>query len=322
MERIIAYRGALESYMEDYLERKKGLIYDPLRYILSLGGKRLRPCLVLATAEALGGTSQSAMGAAAAIEFFHNFTLLHDDIMDDAPTRRGQETVHLKWNRDQAILSGDIMYTLSMELMHLDIQERSHAMMSSFIRTAEEVCVGQQMDMDFELRDAVTSAEYLKMIELKTSVLIGAAMEIGALSTNASDELVSTAYALGLNMGLAFQIQDDILDAFGSAEQVGKQEGGDILQNKKTLLYIHAMDNSDDESRRRLKALYAEKGGGMDKVNEVRTIMSASGALGALEQIQRSYLDKARKALFELGLDEGWNQAFEEVLEYQIKRVH
>lgn len=322
MEKILGYRGPLESYMEAYLEKKQGLIYDPLRYILSLGGKRLRPCLVLATAEAMGGDSKAAMNAAAAIEFFHNFTLLHDDIMDDAPTRRGQQTVHLKWNRDQAILSGDIMYTLSLDLMHRDAHEQSHAMMSSFIRTAEEVCVGQQMDMDFEHRDSVTAEEYLRMIELKTSVLIGAAMEIGALSAETSKDRVNSAYALGLNMGLAFQIQDDILDAFGSSEQVGKQEGGDILQNKKTLLYIHASEHSREEQRSRLKELYAVKGGGMEKVEEVRTIMKDSGALEALEQTQRQYLDLARQSLQTLGFEKEWKQSFEDVLDYQIKRVH
>jgi geranylgeranyl diphosphate synthase, type II len=321
MERFLAYRYPLEAYMTEFFDDCEGAIYDPVRYILELGGKRMRPALLLGTAEALGTDPAEVMSLAAAIEVFHNFTLLHDDIMDEAPLRRGEDTVHMKWNRDQAILSGDIMFALSYDLMDKQETRGWKQNFRLFTRTAKEVCEGQQMDMDFEKRPDVEADEYLEMIRLKTSVLLGAAAAIGARAAGASEKVVDDMYLFGEQMGLAFQIQDDLLDAFSEEAEMGKHPGGDILQNKKTLLYIYAKELASSEDRETLVRWYALSEGGDEKVAEVRAIMTRSGALDKVKEMQRRQLHNAILLLDRAGLPSAWDKEFKDMIAYQTQRI-
>lgn len=229
----------------------KGL-YEPIEYTLAGGGKRIRPVLTLATCSALGGTIDDAINQALGIEIFHNFTLLHDDVMDKADMRRGRPTVHIKWNEETAILSGDAMLTMALQYACIGADDKIAQVISLFNRTAMEVYEGQQYDMDFENRNDVTVDEYLNMIRLKTSVLLGCACEMGALMAGASNEVKSAFYQFGVKLGIAFQLQDDYLDTYGDPAVFGKKIGGDILNDKKTWLLISAL--SEDKSGR-LKAL-------------------------------------------------------------------
>jgi len=220
-------------------------LYDPIRYMLSLGGKRLRPCLLLMANELFGGDVSKAVGPALGIEVFHNFTLMHDDIMDNAPIRRGKETVYKKWNPNIAILSGDTMFVKSCQLM-MEVENVHRAsVLDLFFKTAAEVCEGQQYDMNFENKVNVSIPEYIEMISLKTAVLLGCSLQIGAMIAGASAENASLMYDFGKNLGIAFQLHDDILDLYAESEKFGKQVGGDILSNKKTILLLHALAHSD-----------------------------------------------------------------------------
>lgn len=214
-------------------------LYQPIKYMLSLAGKRIRPQLVILGADLFGCSNMDeVVPASVAIEYFHNFTLIHDDIMDKAPLRRGQATVHQKWNDDVAILSGDALLIKAYEQLAKCPAVVIPDLLKTFNKVALEVCEGQQLDMDFEKRENVTEVEYVNMIRLKTSVLLGGALELGAIISNASDEERLKLYNFGENLGIAFQLQDDILDAFGDPDTFGKQVGGDIIVNKKTILHI------------------------------------------------------------------------------------
>ncbi len=226
-------------------------LYDPIQYTLSLGGKRIRPALCLMASEMYSSKNEAAMHAALAVEIFHNFTLVHDDIMDEAPLRRGKASVHQKWNRDIAILSGDVMFVKAIEQIALIDGKYLSKALQLFNRTAVEVCEGQQMDMNFEDRRANLS-EYLKMIELKTAVLLACSLQMGAMVNDASEEDQKALYEFGRNIGIAFQIQDDYLDAFGDAQQFGKQRGGDIISNKKTYLLLKAFEIANEEQKEEL----------------------------------------------------------------------
>ena len=208
----------------------------PINYILQLGGKRLRPVLTLMTADIFDADYKKALDAALSVEIFHNFSLVHDDIMDDAPLRRGQQTVHEKWDLNTGILSGDAMLIMAYQLFENYEPKTFQDLAKLFSKTALEVCEGQQYDVDFETRDDVTIPEYLKMIEYKTAVLVGAAMKMGAIVANASKSDQEDIYSFGRLLGIAFQLQDDYLDAFGDPKTFGKQVGGDIIENKKTYL--------------------------------------------------------------------------------------
>ncbi|GAB3929390.1 polyprenyl synthetase family protein [Mucilaginibacter myungsuensis] len=221
-------------------------LYEPISYILSLGGKRMRPALLLMACDLFGGDVNKAIKAALAIEVFHNFTLMHDDIMDRAPLRRGKITVHEKWDQNVAILSGDAMMVEANKLMLQVDDAILRPVMDIFNETASGVCEGQQYDMSFESRDRVSADEYINMIRLKTSVLLGGALKIGALIGGATEKDASLLYTFGEQLGVAFQLQDDILDIYGDPEKFGKQVGGDILANKKTFLLIRAQELADD----------------------------------------------------------------------------
>jgi geranylgeranyl diphosphate synthase type II len=213
-------------------------LYAPITYIMNLGGKRLRPALVLIATDLFGGDVMKALPAALAIETFHNFTLIHDDIMDNAPLRRGKQTVHEKWGVNNAILSGDVMMVeANKQLAQVD-SEVLKAVLNTFNATAQGVCEGQQLDMEFETREDVSITEYIDMIRLKTAVLVGGAMELGAIVARAAQEHAELIYRFGESLGIAFQLQDDILDVYGDPEKFGKQVGGDIKSNKKTFLLL------------------------------------------------------------------------------------
>ena len=226
------------------LNRQPQRLYEPIRYMLTLGGKRLRPQLMLHAHEVFEGNIQSMMKPAAGIEVFHNFTLLHDDIMDKAPLRRSMQTVHKKWNPDIAILSGDTMFVVSCQLMMQVKDEYIKPVLELFFKTAIDVCEGQQSDMDYERQELVSIEEYLNMIRLKTASLLGCATSIGALCAGASMEDTQHLYEFGKNIGIAFQLHDDILDSYGDPKKFGKQIGGDIVANKKTILLILALQKA------------------------------------------------------------------------------
>jgi geranylgeranyl diphosphate synthase type II len=234
-------------------------LYDPLRYFMTLGGKRMRPMLTLMSAKLFDKTAEESMSAALAVELFHNFSLIHDDIMDDAPLRRAKETVHEKWNTNIAILSGDVLFVKSYEQICKNPTHLIPELLTIFNRTAIEVCEGQQMDMDFETRNDVTSEEYIEMIRLKTSVLLGCALEMGAIIGETTLENRKALYDFGVHLGIAFQIQDDLLDLYGNPDKVGKQVGGDVLANKKTLLSILAKTHANEEQMVILNSLQNEQ---------------------------------------------------------------
>jgi geranylgeranyl diphosphate synthase type II len=261
-------------------------LYDPLTYFLSIGGKRLRPVLTLLSAE-LGGTDkEEAISCALAIEIFHNFSLIHDDIMDDAPLRRGKVTVHEKWNSNIAILSGDVLLVKAYQLLSKQKAQHIPELLSLFNQTAIEVCEGQQMDMDFETREFVSVEEYIEMIRLKTSVLLGCALEFGFIVSENSLSNRKKIYEFGVNLGIAFQIQDDILDLYGDPEKVGKQVGGDVKSNKKTLLYLIAEKNATGELRAKLNEIKSE----LDLNLKIPAIQEIYEVLGVKKET-KNYLD-------------------------------
>jgi geranylgeranyl diphosphate synthase type II len=223
-------------------------LYDPITYTLQLGGKRLRPLLVLASCDMFGGDIEEAIHPALGIELFHNFTLLHDDLMDQAPLRRGKETVYKKWNANIAILAGDTMFALANRQMLITRKEAIPEVLDLFNATAAEVCEGQQYDMNFENRPDVSIEEYMEMIRLKTAVLLAASLKIGAIIARASAPEAAGIYKFGINLGLAFQLMDDLLDVYGSEDKFGKVSGGDIMAGKKTFLYLKAIELSGIES--------------------------------------------------------------------------
>ncbi len=236
----------IDYLKQESFETEPQNLYAPNNYFLQIGGKRLRPILLLLAAELFEGDIDTALPAALSIEYFHNFTLIHDDVMDQAPTRRGFQTIHEKYNLNTAILSGDVLLVKAYEILGRLPSAKFQEIFKIYTKTAIEVCEGQQYDIDFERKELVSHAEYIEMIRLKTSVLLAASMQIGALLGNASDEEAKLIYTYAENLGIAFQIQDDILDCYGDETLVGKQPGGDIIQNKKTLLMIEALKHNDE----------------------------------------------------------------------------
>jgi len=247
-------------------------LYEPIDYILGLGGKRMRPILVLMAYQLFDKNIEKAISPALAIEVFHNFTLLHDDIMDNAPLRRGRKTVHKKWNNNVAILSGDAMLVQAFQLISEADNTIVKQILAVFSKAAIEVCEGQQWDMDFENRSNVSISDYLKMIEHKTAVLLGAALQIGGIIGGGTITEQKHLYAFGRNLGIAFQLKDDLLDAFGDTETFGKQIGGDIMANKKTYLYLKALELSDKDQRKNLEQYFSTNDTSELKVDAVKII--------------------------------------------------
>lgn len=235
------------------LEKSPERLYRPIRYVLSIGGKRLRPVVCLMSCEMFGGDIGMALNPALAMEVFHNFTLLHDDIMDKAEKRRNMDCVHIKWNDNVAILSGDAMQILAYELLKELPANLLKEGLDLFTKTAIEVCEGQQYDMDFETQDGVTESEYMEMIRLKTAVLLAASLKMGAIASNAPEKSKELIYDFGIHVGIAFQLQDDILDVYGNCNTFGKNIGGDIVTNKKTYLLIKALQVASPSDKEKLK---------------------------------------------------------------------
>ena len=254
MEKLQRYFDAIEAELSkiEYAAEPDGL-YAPVRYELSLGGKRVRPLLTLLACEMFAGDYRRALNAAVGLEVFHNFTLLHDDVMDKADVRRGKPTVHKVWDENTAILSGDAMEIIAFRYIARTEAPHTGAVVELFLKTALEICEGQQYDMEFERRDDVTEAEYIEMIRLKTSVLLAASLKIGALLGGASADDATRLYDFGMNMGVAFQLKDDLLDVYGDAAVFGKNIGGDILCNKKTYMLIKALEHASQEQASRLQ---------------------------------------------------------------------
>jgi len=256
MKNLATYSAYLENVLrEDHFPQTPANLYDPLRYFLQLGGKRMRPMLSLMACKLAGSPMENALPAALAVEYFHNFSLIHDDIMDAAPLRRGQSTVHEKWNANIAILSGDVLLVKAYQHLASYDAATFQLLFKVFNQTAVEVCEGQQMDMDFETMSDVSEEQYLEMIRLKTSVLLGCALQMGGIVGGVSSSDAASLYAFGEQLGLAFQIQDDILDLFGESAQVGKQVGGDVLANKKTLLSISARNAANESELKVLQEI-------------------------------------------------------------------
>jgi geranylgeranyl diphosphate synthase type II len=304
------YLDLFESYLaEESFAGPAPDLYDPVQYILSLGGKRIRPLAVMMGCGLFQDDVKPALPAALAVEMFHNFTLMHDDIMDAAPLRRGKETVHIKYNTNAAILSGDAMFALSYRVLGRLPDSVLPKAMKLFTETAIGVCEGQQMDMAFETRDNVSIDEYIEMIRLKTAILPACCFELGAFCGGANEQDAKQLYEFGLQIGIAFQIKDDFLDTFGDAEQVGKKAGGDIVQNKKTYLYLSAIANASESQRSQLLDWYNadkqhEEGRKIDaviklfnelKVPEVTTVAIADWTNKAMTSINGLSIDNSRK---------------------------
>lgn len=280
-------------------------LYEPIRYAMELGGKRMRPIMVLMACDLFGGDVQKAMDAAVGIELFHNFTLLHDDIMDKAPLRRGKETVYKRWDANRAILSGDTMFAMANRYMLHSPPECLARVLDVFNRTAIEVCEGQQLDMNFETRREVSVPEYLEMIRLKTAVLLAASLQIGALTAGASTAKALQLYESGISLGLAFQLTDDLLDIYGDESTFGKMTGGDIVANKKTYLYLRALENASESQRKLLRELFAHTPQDPGKkIIEVRRIFDALGVKELTWKIIGDYFDQSMSQLKAIGLPE------------------
>ncbi|MTE26900.1 polyprenyl synthetase family protein [Winogradskyella ouciana] len=310
MQHIEQYQKSFITYMEGFTtDKEPNNLYQPINYILKLGGKRLRPVLTLMTAEVFGSNINEAMDAALSVEVFHNFSLVHDDIMDDAPLRRGKETVHEKWDLNTGILSGDAMLILAYQLFENYEPKTFQALAKLFSKTALEVCEGQQYDIDFETRNDVAIPEYLKMIEYKTAVLVGAAMKMGAIVAEASNENQDAIYDFGRYLGIAFQLQDDYLDAFGNPETFGKQVGGDILENKKTYLYLKTLElGTETEKVNLIEFMNSDTLSNDAKVKQVKTVFKTSGAAEATQLAVKGYTNKAFEILKTLNISEDKKQ--------------
>ncbi len=273
MNNVETYKKDFLNYLNSKILVKEPLgLYQPIKYILEIGGKRLRPILTLMICDLYGTNYNKAFDAALAIEVFHNFTLAHDDIMDNALIRRGKETVHEKWDVNTGILSGDAMLILAYQCFESFEPELYKKLMLLFNKTAMEVCEGQQWDIEFENRNNVSISEYLKMITLKTSVLLASAMKMGAIIAKVNSNELEAIYNFGLNLGIAFQLQDDYLDTFGNSKDFGKQIGGDITENKKTFLFLKTLEVAGDDEKSRLLNLYCSKKKSAQKIEEVTNI--------------------------------------------------
>ncbi|SDR98086.1 polyprenyl synthetase family protein [Christiangramia echinicola] len=303
---ISQYREAIIDYLHEKIRVKEPAnLYEPMVYILEQGGKRLRPVLVLMATEIFDCDYRKALDAALAIEIFHNFSLVHDDIMDDAPIRRGKETVHEKWDINTGILSGDAMLINAYQLFESYEGETFKELSKLFTKTAIEVCEGQQYDIDFETLDNVSIEDYLKMIEYKTAVLVGASLQMGAIVAGTSNECKEAIYQYGRLLGIAFQLQDDYLDAFGDPETFGKQPGGDIIENKKTFLYLKTLELAGISEALQLEHLYSiSPVDNSGKIEAVKALFESSGAAELTRNEIEIYTEKAFKILEQIDMPE------------------
>ena len=298
-EALLKYLDSLPSYT----------IYEPIKYIVNLGGKRFRSSLTLLAADLYGGDPVLAIKEAMAVELFHNFTLIHDDIMDEATLRRGQQTVHEKWSTNDAILSGDLLYALVNQIL-TESKSSNQPIHSVFHKTAIEVCEGQSLDMIFEEKSEVSEEEYLNMIKLKTAVLVACALKMGAMVGGATETDAQLLYNFGINLGIAFQIHDDILDAYPIGEKFGKKIGGDILEKKKTLMFISMINQLSEEEKIHVNSLY-ESNDMEEKeiVNEIKVLYNKYGVLDLAVRIKDNYHAEAISNIMQTSLNEASKEA-------------
>ena len=295
-------------------------LYEPNEYFLKLGGKRVRPVLCLMGNELFDEITTDAWHVATAIELFHNFTLIHDDIMDKAPLRRGMETVHKKYGDSTALLAGDVMLIVAYDYLNKIDSNFIHPILQLFNQTAKEVCEGQQLDMDFESRESVKLEEYLQMIELKTSVLLAASLKMGAILGGAGERNQRLLYEFGRKLGIAFQVQDDYLDAFGDPDKFGKQVGGDIMANKKTFLYLHAVEIANDKQKQELNRLAKDNSSG--KVDAMLQLFRDCKVDQWALELKNRYLDEALAHLEDIAVLSKRKQPLNELAQFLVKRDH
>jgi geranylgeranyl diphosphate synthase type II len=293
-------------------------LYRPAEYFLGLGGKRVRPVCCLMGNELFDEILPDTWQVATAIELFHNFTLIHDDIMDKAPLRRGLETVHIKYGEPTALLAGDVMLVVAYDYLNKVKSPHYHRLVSLFNTTAKEVCEGQQLDMDFEKQDTVSLDAYLHMIELKTSVLLAASLKLGAVLGGAGEGNLHHIYEFGRNLGIAFQIQDDYLDCFGDPSKFGKQVGGDILSNKKTFLLIRALETAQDKDQQDLQALLQSNP--PDKVQQVLRIYKNTGVDQWAVQLKNQYIEKAVQHLDDIAVLSKRKEPLRQLAHFLVQR--
>ena len=322
MRTLTAYKNLIEQEIRKQKYGKEpASLYEPIRYIMSLGGKRLRPLLVVLAYSLFRKDVKSVVPYAAAVEAFHNFTLMHDDIMDNAPLRRGNSTVHEKWNVNTAILSGDVMLVRVYDMFLSIPSGQLKAVLKAFNACAAEVCEGQQWDMEFETRNSVSIAEYINMIRLKTAVLLGFSLELGGMLANASRTDCKALREFGTNIGIGFQLMDDLLDAYADPKKFGKQVGGDIIANKKTWLLITALERANAAQRKELNYwLSLKRSNTQKKVTAVKALYDAMGIPSLTQQITNRYFAKGFRSLEKVNGSASGKQALKEFTQELIGR--
>ena len=294
---------------EDYLKKelkyiKPENLYNPVKYLLESGGKRLRPIIALNVSELLGGKISDTLPAAAALEIFHNFTLAHDDIMDNSMLRRGKKTINSKWDNNTGILSGDVMLIISYEVLNQYQDSKYIHLSKKLTEISRLVCEGQQADMDFASKNGITENEYFEMIKNKTAVLIGCSFMFGGIVAEANDLNTNLLYEIGLNLGIAFQLEDDLLDCFGDQEKFGKKIGGDIIEKKKTLLYLFTNLKLESEKKLEFENIFnSNEITESEKINSIKLFYETSGALKYVKNKVKVYFDKADQLINKLELD-------------------
>lgn len=320
MEYLLKYKSAFDAEIAKLpLPKSPSNLYDPIAYILGIGGKKIRPLLCLLAAELYGGSAEKAMNQALAVEIFHNFTLLHDDIMDKAEKRRNKPTVHIKWNEPIAILSGDMMLILAYEYVMKGETHLQQQYFQLFSKTAKEICEGQQYDMDFENIENPGLQDYIEMIRLKTAVLLGCSLKLGALTADANEIDADALYNFGMFTGIAFQIKDDLLDTFGNEASFGKRIGGDILANKKTFLRISAMNKADEETLSALSKWDASSNES-EKINAVKAIYRKLNVEQDAFEAISMYHQKALTCISELNLSDNEKASLIDFAEQLLNR--
>ncbi len=324
MVKIQEFQQIINALIESQdFKKSPSELYEPICYVMSQEGKRLRPLLTLLACDLFDGDIQKALYPAMAIEVFHNFTLVHDDIMDNAPLRRGKETVYKKWNSNIAILAGDTMFAMAYQYAVKTDSELISEILGVFSQAAIEVCEGQQLDMNFENIEQVTIDDYLNMIRLKTAVLLGASLKIGAIAAKAYPQSVKDIYEFGIHLGIAFQLKDDLLDVFGNEEKFGKKSGGDIVANKKTYLYLKARELANQQQTDELSLLYkSQPEDPTEKIIKVKDIFNVLGIEGYVSNVMEEYYEKSLGFLDAVNADKEKKDALRTFAAQLYHRVH
>lgn len=322
MVKVEQIQNSINSYIDNQsFKGEPAELYAPIEYILRQGGKRMRPTLCLLACDLFNGNIDDCMIPAVAAEIFHNFTLVHDDIMDQAPLRRGMETVYHKWNSDIALLSGDTMLIKAFQHVLSMKKDYSYEVFAELCKVALEVCEGQQFDLNFETLNNVTLEEYLEMIRLKTAVLLGSVLKIGAIVANTSAENQKAIYDFGINLGMAFQLQDDIFDCYGDVKVFGKMTGGDISDNKKTYLYLKALELASEEDKKTLLDLFKmPKGRDEKKIQTILNIYDKYDVKNIVSKLMTEYYENSLQNLNSIDIEEERKQILREYAEYLYKR--